>query len=134
MTEESTKPADVVRRMYEAFEARDETRLRQLIASEVEWNQCEGLPGGARRQGLDSVLSAVFAANRSIWTGFAAPVETILSDGDRVVALGQYAGVHGETGKPMRAAFAHVYLVRDGQIVQYDQIADTWPMVDAATL
>ena len=125
-------PAQVVRAMYAAFEARDEARLRDLLAADVEWNQCEGFPGGARRRGIEAVLCAVFAQNRSTWMGFAAAVDEILACGDTVVALGRYEGTHAQTHKRMRAAFAHVYRVRDGRITRYDQVADTWPMVAAA--
>lgn len=119
--------------MYEAFGARDEPRLRTLIHDDVEWNQCDGFPGGARRRGLEAVIAAVFAKNRATWLGFEAKVEELLECGDRVVALGHYAGTHGETGKPMHAVFAHVYRIHQGQIIRYDQIADTWPMI-AATM
>ena len=81
-----TNPVDVVRAMYAAFEARDESQLRTLIDSEVEWNQCEGFPGGARRTGLDDVLASVFGGNRATWNGFAAPVTEYIaakSDSDK---------------------------------------------------
>ena len=126
------QPVDVVRDMYAAFEARDEPRLRTLIHSKVEWNQCEGFPGGARHRGVDAVLAAVFGANRTTWTGFRAPVEEYVAAGERVVAIGHYTGTHATTGTSMRAVFAHVYVVRDSRIVRFDQIADTWPMVAAA--
>ncbi len=105
-------PLEIVRSMYSAFEAKDEARLRDLIDVDVTWNQCQGFPGGARRQGLEALMSAVFAGDRATWTGFAAPVEELIESGDRVVALGHDSGTHAVTGKPMRAAFAHVYRVR----------------------
>ena len=122
---------DVVREMYAAMGAGDEARLREVIHEDVEWNQCEGFPGGDRHRGLDAVLAGVFEKNRSTWTGFEAPVAEFLQDGDRVVALGHYAGTHAGTGKSMRATFAHVYTVADGRVVTFDQITDTWPMVAA---
>jgi ketosteroid isomerase-like protein len=124
-------PSDTVRRLYEAFETKDEAALRELISADVEWNQCEGFPGGARRRGVDDVLSAVFGGNRATWTGFSAPVAELLASGERVVALGHYEGTHADTEKHMQAVFAHVYTVRDGQIIRFDQVADTWPMVAA---
>lgn len=117
--------------MYDAFGAKDEAVLRQLIHADVEWNQCAGFPGGARRRGIEDVLEGVVAGNRARWTGFAAPVDTYVTEGDRVVALGHYSGTHAETGKAMRADFAHVYQVSEGQIVRFDQIVDTAPMVAA---
>ncbi len=125
------RSADVVRRMYAAFATRDETTLRELIDADVEWNQCEGFPGGARRRGREAVFASVFAGNRSIWEGFGAPVHELIASGERVVALGHYEGTHVETNKSMRSDFAHVYSVRNGRIVRFDQIADTAVMVAA---
>ena len=51
-------PADprfeLVRQLYAAFAAGDEATLRQLLAPDVEWNQCVGFPGGALRRGVES--------------------------------------------------------------------------------
>ena len=95
---------DVVRRMYTAFGAGDEDGLRAVLHPDVEWNQCPGFPGGARRRGVDDVLAGVLHGNAALWEGFAAPVDELVGSGDRVVALGHYAGTHSVTRRPMRAA------------------------------
>lgn len=125
-------PEDVVRRMYRAFGASDEAGLREVIHADVEWNQCAGFPGGDRRRGIESVLAGVLHGNKSTWTGFKAVVADYVASGDRVVAIGYYEGVHSKTGKSMRADFTHAYRVEGDQIVRFDQVADTWPMVAAA--
>ena len=126
-------PLDVVRTMYTAMGDRDEDLLRRTLHPEVEWNQCAGFPGGARRRGVDDVLNGVFAGNRALWHDFAAPVHEFVAAGERVVALGHYSGTHSETGKAMRADFAHVYRVEGDRIVRFDQVCDTAPMVEAAS-
>ena len=127
-----TKPLELVRRLYSAFAAGDEAELRELLAPDVEWNQCAGFPGGARRRGADDVLDSILRGNKSTWIGFAAPVERFVADGDTVVALGVYEGTHADSGLAMRSVFAHVYRVEGGRIARFDQVADTWPMVAAA--
>ena len=126
-----TAAGDVVRALYTAFGAGDEAALRRVLHPDVHWDQCEGFPGGARRRGIEDVLEGVVRGNKSLWKGFAAPVEEILELGPDVVALGHYEGTHSGTGRAMRALFAHVYRVEDGRIVRFRQIADTWPMVRA---
>ena len=39
-----------------------------------------------------------------------------LEDGDRVTAFGDYSGTSQATGKAMRAAFAHMFEVKNGKI------------------
>jgi ketosteroid isomerase-like protein len=125
-------PEDVVRQMYTAFGASNEAGLREVINADVEWNQCAGFPGGERRRGIDSVLAGVLHGNKSMWTGFKAAVSDYIASADRVVAIGYYEGTHSQTGKSMRADFTHTYRILNGQIIRFDQVADTWPMVSAA--
>ena len=127
-----TNAEATVRAMYDAFAAKDEPRLRELIDPDVEWNQCDGFPGGAKRRGIDDVLAAVLRGNSATWKGFAARVEEYVASGSRVVVLGRYEGTHSVSGRPMVSVFAHAYEVENGRILRLEQIADTWPMVAAA--
>ena len=122
---------ETVRALYDAFRDKDEAALRSVLADDVAWNQCDGMPGGAKRRGADDVVEGVFHGLAKTWRDFGAPIDEILEAGDRVIALGHYRGVHSETERAMRADFAHVYRVEQGRIVRFDQIADTWPMVAA---
>ena len=110
---------------------RRRTRLRELIASDVEWQQCEGFPGGEHRSGIESVLAGVLRGNKATWQGFAVAIDEYVCDRDIVVAIGSYSGTHSLTGKSMRSVFTHVYDVADGRIQRFRQFADTWPMVAA---
>ena len=133
MTEATPSPAQrTVERLYAAFAARDELGLRELLHPDVAWNQCEGFPGGASRRGAEDVIAGVLRGNDQRWTGFSVDVERFLVDGPHVVVLGAYAGTHAETGRRMRSVFAHVYEVDAGRVRRFDQIADTWPMVQAS--
>ena len=48
-----------------------------------------------------------------------------------IVVIGEYQGIHSVSRKPMRAAAAHVYNLRDGKISRFRMFADTKPMWDA---
>lgn len=124
-------PRDTVQRLYDAYRARDESRLREILAPDVEWNQCAGFPGGDRRRGIDDVLAGILGSNHAIWNDFRAVTHEFLVDGESVVVLGAYSGTHAESAKSMRSDFVHVYRVRNGTVARFDQIADTWPMVEA---
>ncbi|MFT7668740.1 MAG: ketosteroid isomerase-like protein [Planctomycetota bacterium] len=125
------EPIEVVQALYASYATKDEQQLRQLIHEDVEWNQCEGFPGGARRKGIEDVLSGVLHGNRGMWTGFAAEIGEYIVSGGSVVVLGTYSGTHAVTGKGMSAGFVHIYRVEGKQVIRFDQYADTWPMVRA---
>ncbi len=122
----------VVENLYKAFRSKDDSRLRQLLAADVEWIQCAGFPGGGRRTGVEEVLEQVFAGLDAQWRNFRVEVDEYLDAGAAVVVLGRYAGTHGQTGRSMEAVFAHVYDVHDGRITRFRQITDTVPIVQAA--
>lgn len=121
----------IVRRLYDAFRARDRATLYALLAPDVEWVQNAGFPGGGTHVGVDAVLDGVFAALRRDWDGWGAAVHEWLDAGDAVVALGEYRGTYKSTGRQMVAAFAHVYRVRDGRIHRFEQYTDTVKVVEA---
>jgi ketosteroid isomerase-like protein len=59
------------------------------------------------------------------WQGFSvAPVE-ILDAGETVVGRGYYSGTYNKSGRPVRAQFAHVFKIRDGKVVSFQQYTDT---------
>ncbi len=125
------QPRETVHELYDAYRTRNEARLRELMADDIEWNQCAGFPGGSKRRGIDDVLDGILGSNHSIWTDFGADTNEFLVDGESVVVLGSYRGKHAHTGKEMQADFVHVYRVRDGKVTRFDQVADTAPMIAA---
>ncbi len=116
---------EVVKRMYEAFGKRDRDTILALFDPNIEWVQNEGFPGGGRHVGAESVLEDVFAKFRRDWDVWQAPVSEWLDAGGIVVAVGEYRGTYKATGRSMTAAFAGLYRVKDGRIVQFRQFADT---------
>jgi ketosteroid isomerase-like protein len=48
-----------------------------------------------------------------------------IEGGDMVVAEGRYRGTVKATGRPVDAQFAHVWQLRDGKVVRFQQYTDT---------
>ncbi|MFZ5827120.1 MAG: nuclear transport factor 2 family protein [Bacillota bacterium] len=123
---------EIVRALYEAFARRDTAGIAALFDPQIEWIQMEGFPEGGRHIGPEAVLNGALAKFRVNWERWQAVVEEYLEAGDRVIALGYYTGTHKQTGRAMRAAFAHFYTVRDGRIVRFVQYTDTLKVAEAA--
>ncbi|HJU92024.1 MAG TPA: hypothetical protein VJ656_03725 [Pyrinomonadaceae bacterium] len=49
----------------------------------------------------------------------------VLDAGESVVGRGYYAGKYRETGREVRAQFAHVFTFRDGKVMKFQQYTDT---------
>lgn len=119
--------ADPVRALYAAFANGDMPAALACMAPDIVWNEAENYPYADRNPyvGPEAVLTGVFARIGADWDGFAANSEEIIDGGDTIVSLGHYAGKSKATGKAMRAQFAHVFRVRGGKIVGFQQYADT---------
>lgn len=63
---------------------------------------------------------------------FAALPERFVDGGDTVVVEGRYRGKMKATGTPVDAQFAHVWQLRDGKVVRFQQYTDTKQWADAA--
>lgn len=122
---------ELVRRLYDAFGAKDANALREVLSPDVRWTQCPGFPGGADRTGADSVIEGVMGGLNAAWEGFRVELDEFLDAGDAVVVIGAYEGTSVETGRTMRSVFTHVYEGDGTVITRFRQYADTWPMVEA---
>lgn len=120
-----------VRELYAAFAAKDPDAICAVLHDDVEWIQCAGFPNGGHRRGPVEVLEKVLGGIAADWSPFSSEIDDFLEAGDTVVVLGRYKGASAKTGKPMVAAFAHVYEVDGGKIRRFRQYTDTHPMVAA---
>lgn len=117
--------------LYGAFARGDIPTVLAAFDPRIEWISAEGAPYPGTFVGPDAVLTNIFARLGGEWDGFRAEPAEYLDAGDHVVALGRYSGTYKATGRGMSAAFAHVWTLRDGRIVQYRQYVDTLKMAEA---
>jgi hypothetical protein len=117
--------AETIRSLYAAFARGDVATVLAALSPTVRWTEAEGFPYGGTYTGPDAVLADVFVKLGTEWDGFAAVPDELVADGDTVVALGRYSGTYKATGKGFSAPFAHVWKLRDGQVVSFRQHTDT---------
>jgi len=122
----------VVRGLYEAFGRGDVPAVLGQMDQGIEWNEAENFIYADRNPyvGPQAVLEGVFMRLGSEWEGFTVTPEAWLDAGDRIVVLGTYSGTHKATGRQVRAQFAHIWSVREGSVVRYQQYTDTKQFAD----
>ncbi|MEO0013960.1 MAG: hypothetical protein RLZZ535_2349 [Cyanobacteriota bacterium] len=124
---------EVIKELYRAFREQDYDTFLRLSTEDIEWIQNEGFPGGATYKGASAVIQGVFKANNDKWSDFAYHIEEILDAGNSVIVIGKYSGRDRLSGKPMSAAAAHIYDLRDGKIARFRMFADTKSIWNAMT-
>lgn len=122
---------EVIQELYRAFREQDYDAFRSITTEDLEWIQNEGFPGGATRKGASEVIKRVFQANDNNWENFAFNIEELLDGGNSVIVIGRYTGYNRISEKPMNAAAAHIYDLRDGKVCRFRMFADTKTIWDA---
>lgn len=125
---------DIVQSFYDGLAAGDLPRAFERFAARIDWWQTES---ASHAQGnpyttAAAVVEGVLLPIGRDWEGFRVEVERVIGDGETVIALGQYSGVHRRSRKSLAAPFAHAWTVRDGQILAFREYVDTKLMERAA--
>ena len=123
----SAENVKTVESMYAAFAKGDIPTVLAGLDPQVEWWEAENFiyADGNPYVGPQSVLQGVFMRIVSDWDGFAVSPTGVLDAGDTAIGHGHYSGTHKQTGKQVRAQFAHFFTFRDGKIVKFQQYTDT---------
>ena len=132
MSEENRK---TVQGMYDAFGSGDIGTVLAALDPDVEWWEAENFIYADNNPyvGPDAVVQGVFARIGGEWEGFSVSPKEVLDAGDTIVGQGIYSGKFRNTGRDVRAQFAHVFTFRDGKIVKFQQYTDTAQFREATT-
>jgi hypothetical protein len=125
--------ATTIRGIYEAFARGDVPAVLGALHEQVEWNEAEHVtywPGGAFI-GPQAVVTGVFARIIQDIPNFSIDVRRIVAAGDAVLVEARYRGTVNATGKSLDAQVAHVWDLRDGKVVRFQQYTDTWQFAQA---
>ena len=124
---------EVIRGLYDSFGKGDVPAVLGQLDQQIEWNEAENFIYADRNPyvGPQAVLEGVFTRLRSEWEGFTVAPQEWLDAGNHIVVLGTYTGRHRETGSEVCAQFAHVWAVRGGRVVKFQQYTDTKQFADA---
>lgn len=125
--------SETVRAFYEAMGRGDISFVLGVFDPQIEWNEAENFiyADGNPYVGASAILSGVLGHFATEWDQFRATPEQILDAGDTVVSLGRYSGTYKATAAAVNAQFVHVFTLRDGKVVKFQQYTDTAQFRDA---
>jgi uncharacterized protein len=107
-------------RLYAAFEARDPQAILGVLQPDFRGEVSAGMPSGwgGVYEGAEAMLRNCWGPVFTELDTRPVPAEYLETADGRIVVVGHYVGVHRETKRPHRAAFAHVLRFRDGRIAE----------------
>ena len=118
---------ELVASLYAAFARGDAGTVLAAFDPEIVWIEAEGNPLADRNPyvGPQQVGEGVFGRLMVDYEGFTVSPGVLHQDGDTVIAEGRYGGRGRATGLPLDAQFVHVWTLRDGRVIRFQQYADT---------
>ncbi len=116
---------DLMRRRYEQFSGGDVEGATAEWADDFVWRGAasEALPGGGEAKGREQAIARLGQAVAA-WEEFNLTVESMVEDGDTVVALGHYT-MRSDRGSAT-IPFAHVWRWRGEESVAVEVLTDTF--------
>jgi ketosteroid isomerase-like protein len=123
----SAENVALIKGLYDAFARGDIADALGRMSPDIAWYEAEDFPYADRNpyRGPEAVVAGVFARIAGEWENFSTGMGELIGDGDRVVALGRYQGTYKATGKAMDAQAVHVWTVKDGKAVGFQQYINT---------
>lgn len=123
---------EIVKSTYEGKTSEENGRnLAKYVSENIRWTEARGFPYGGTYTGLESITKNVFTRLGSEWIDYKFTPEDYIAGDDKVVAYGTYTGTYKKTNKPFEARVAHLWKLKDGKIISFEQFVDS-KMVDEA--
>ena len=128
------KDGDFVRNLYDAFGRGDAAAVLGALDPEIQWNEAENFlyADGNPYVGPEAVAWGVFQRIGTDIEGFTIVPERFVEGDDTVVVQGRYRGRMKSTHAWVDAQFAHVWRIRNGKVIAFQQYTDTKQWADAA--
>jgi ketosteroid isomerase-like protein len=131
-----SRSVDIVNGIYEAFGRGDVAAVLGAFDSAIDWREADNFlyADGNPYIGPQRVAEGVFQRIVADADGFTLQLNNIIDGGDTVVTEGRYRATMKKTGTPVDAQFAHVWQLRDGKVVRFQQYTDTrqWALAAGA--
>ena len=124
----------IIENMYNAFAKGNIPAVLAAMDDHIVWNEAEGnvYADGNPYEGPDAVLNGVFARLGTEWENFRlADIKLHEMANNQVLATLRYHGKYVETGTAIDAQAAHLWTLKNGKVIGFQQYVDTKQLDDA---
>ena len=123
---------EIIKSTYEGKTSEENGRnLARYVAEDITWTEAKGFPYAGTYVGLENVTQNVFSRLGSEWIDYKFTPEDYIASENKVVGYGTYTGTYKITGKYFEARVAHIWKLKDGKIINFEQFVDSLPVNNA---
>ena len=117
----------IIERVYEVFGNRDYEAVMSHFAEYIEWQAADSSPLADQSpyHGIEAIRNGVFARIAAAFEKLIVVPDEIFSGEGRVAVLGYYHGKFRGKEHEFRTQVAHIWTLRDGRAVKFQQYLDT---------
>jgi ketosteroid isomerase-like protein len=125
----------IIEKVYDAFGKRDYETVLSFFDTDFEWIAADSSPLADRSpyHGIDEIREGVFTRIAAGFEKLTVDPDEMFEAGERVVVLGYYDGKFSGKADEFRTQVAHIWTVRDGKPVKFQQYLDTLKVSQDAT-
>lgn len=118
---------DTIAAHYAAGKAGDIPAMFKDFADDIVWKESDGSVYAGTYRGMAEVVPNIFERINGDWDGFGAVPDYLIADEStgKVAAVCTYVGTFKKTGKPQNVRVVHLWTVKDGKVVAFEQVCDT---------
>lgn len=123
---------DIIKSTYEGKTSEENGKNLELyLAADATWTEAKGFPYSGTYTGFDEISKNVFHRLATEWIGYKFTPDGYIADGDKVAAYGTYTGINKITNKSFEARVVHLWKLKAGKIVSFEQFVDSQPVNDS---
>jgi hypothetical protein len=118
----------LIQDIYAKFGRGDIPAVLAAFDARIAWCEAESnpyQPSGAPWHGPEAVLQNLFVRLGADWEGFTVTPLRFHDAGECLVVEARYTGTFRATGKRLDAQVCHVWTVRGGKVLRFQQYVDT---------
>lgn len=116
---------EIIKDHYKGSDDKNLSAMLAPLSSNTQWTEMAGFPCAGVYTGPEEVVENVFKRLEKDWDGYTFKLERLIDAGDSVVGVGTYYATYKETGKSMEARVTHVWDLKEGKVVRFEQFTDT---------
>lgn len=122
---------DIIKAHYDASARGDFAGMMAPISGNTLWVEMAGLPFEGSYVGREAIVTGPIRQIQETFSAFAFELERLIDGGNCIIGLGCYQATVRATGKCFRCRVTHVWDVADETVVRFENIVDTFPMMQA---
>jgi len=118
----------IIINMYESFAGGDVGSVLAKMDPEIEWNEAENFPyaDGNPYIGPLAIAEGVFGRLADEWEDWQLTNLTLYEmNHNKVLGTGRYRAKYKENNNELDAQFAHLWTLKDGKVIHFQQYTDT---------